>query len=107
MSAIRKLFAGQTHADGVQLGATGEKLGFLGAAPVVRPVGAGQAALAAATYVAPNAGALNTGDAGSDTVIGSVRTQLIALAADHAASQVLLAKIRVDLVALGLIKGAA
>ena len=41
--------------------------------------------IAAATYAAPNAGALNTGDAGSDTVIGSIRTQLIALAADVAA----------------------
>lgn len=42
-------------------------------------------ALAALTYAAPNNGALNTGDATSDTVIGSIRTQLIALAADVAA----------------------
>jgi hypothetical protein len=41
--------------------------------------------IAAATYAAPNASALNTGDATSDTVIGSIRTQLIALAADVAA----------------------
>lgn len=107
MSAIRKLFAGQTHPDGVQLGGTGEKIGFAGAAPVVRPVGATQAVLGAATYAAPNAGALNTGDAGSDTVIASVRTQLIALAADHAATVVLVNKIRADMIALGLIKGAA
>ncbi len=40
--------------------------------------------LAAVTYAAPEAGALNTGDGGSDTVIASLRTQLIALAADFA-----------------------
>jgi hypothetical protein len=39
-------------------------------------------AAAAMTYVAPEAGAVNSGDAGTDTVIISLRTQLIALAAD-------------------------
>ncbi len=38
--------------------------------------------IAAITAVAPNAGALNSGDAGTDTVIGSVRTQVNALIAD-------------------------
>lgn len=48
--------------------------------------GAAAAAIpAAGTYAAPNAGAVNSGDAGTDTVITSLRTQLIALAADVAA----------------------
>jgi hypothetical protein len=91
----------------VQLGGTGEKIGFAGAAPVVRPVGANQAAVAAATYAAPNAGAVNSGDAGTDTVITSLRTQLIAPAADVADIRTKYNQVRGDLVTLGLIKGAA
>lgn len=72
MSAIRKLWAGHTHPDGTQVGNTGEKLGFLGAAPVVQPVGAGQA-----------------------------------IPTDLASCIVFNTKIRADLIALGLIKGAA
>jgi hypothetical protein len=52
---------------------------------------------AAITYVAPEAGAVNTGDAGSDTVITSLRTQLIALAADVVAIRTKLLAAGVDL----------
>ncbi len=69
MSAIRKFHAGHTHADGVQVGDTGEKLGFLGAAPVVRPVGAGQAAAAGGATV----------DAECRTLANALRTALIDL----------------------------
>ena len=43
MAAIRTITGLPTHTDGLALGVTGEKIGFLGATPVVRPVGAGQA----------------------------------------------------------------
>lgn len=58
----------------------------------------------ALTYAAPNAGAINSGDAGTDTVIASLRTQLIALAADSAATAADVAAIRADLVASQLFK---
>lgn len=102
------LTAPPTHPDGMLLGETAaDKVALFGATPVVQPVGAAQAAIAAPTYAAPNAGAVNSGDAGTDTVITSLRTQLIALAADVAAHKAWLDKNRTDLVALGLIKGAA
>lgn len=108
MALIKTIAAGQTHPDGLCIGdATTSKLAFNGTAPIVQPVGAGQIAWAAATYAAPNAGAANSGDATTDTVIGSLRTQLIALAADVALGRTLGNQLRTDLVALGLIKGAA
>ena len=48
------------------LSATSQKLGFYGATPVTRP----------AALTAANGGALNTGDATSDTVIGNIRTRV-------------------------------
>lgn len=72
MASIKKLYAGHTHADGIQLGGTDEKIGFAGATPVVRPVGAGQA-----------------------------------IPTDLASCIVFCTKIRLDLIALGLIKGSA
>lgn len=89
------------------VGKTGGKLGFLGATPIVQRVGAAGAAVGAPTYAAPEAGELNTGDAGSDTVIASLRTQLIALAADVATHRTLANELRATLVAFGLHKGAA
>jgi hypothetical protein len=95
------------HVDGVTIGETAAiKAGFHGAA-VIQRSGAAQAALGAPTYAAPNAGALNSGDAGTDTVIGSLRTQLIALAADNATHVTLINELRAALVAKGLIKGSA
>lgn len=89
------------------VGKTGGKLGFLGATPIVRRVGAAGAAVGAPTYAAPEAGVLNTGDAGSDTVIASLRTQLIALAADVATHRTLVNELRATIVAFGIHKGAA
>lgn len=62
-------------------GADGDEIEVL---PAIQPALVVQA-LAALTYAAPNAGAANSGDATTDTVITSIRTQLIALAADVAA----------------------
>ena len=45
---------------------TNVRIGFFGVTPVAR----------AAALTAADAGALNTGDAGSDTVIGNIRTRL-------------------------------
>lgn len=107
MSAIKTLTGKPTHNDGLAIGVAGEKISFFGAAPVLQPSGAAQVAIAAPTYEAPNNGAVNSGDATTDTVITSLRTQLIALAADVAAHKAYLDKNRTDQVALGLIKGAA
>lgn len=108
MSAIKTITGGNTHPDGVSIGnAVTEKVSLYGVTPVVQPAHADQAAMAAITYAAPNASAANSGDATTDTVITSLRTQLIALAADHAATRTLLARMRVDAIALGAIKGAA
>lgn len=86
MASYRKLYAAQTQPDGMMVGlSAAEKLAFHGATPVVQPASAAQAAV--------SAGALNSGDAGTDTVIGEIRT--------------LANRLRLDLVTLGLIKGAA
>jgi hypothetical protein len=84
-----------------------QKVGFYGATPVVQRAGAAQAVIGAPTYAAPNASAANSGDATTDTVIASLRTQLIALAADVAANVVLVNELRAAQVAIGTIKGAA
>lgn len=44
MAAIKTITALQTHADGISVGVTSEKLGFLGATPIVRRASANQAA---------------------------------------------------------------
>lgn len=72
MASIKLVEAGHTHPDGLQLGKTGEKIGFLGAAPIVRPAHADQA-----------------------------------IATDAASVIVLANRLRLDLVNLGVIKGAA
>lgn len=86
MAQIKTIAAGHTHADGLCIGdAATSKLAFNGATPVTQPANAAQAAV--------SGGALNSGDAGTDTVIGECRT--------------LVNRLRLDLVTLGLIKGAA
>lgn len=87
MSAIKTIEAGGSHADGILIGQTGEKLGFLGAAPIVQRVGAAQAAVA-------------TTAATSTTPFGYAEAQANAIVT-------LLNEIRAALVAVGIIKGAA
>lgn len=72
MSAIKTIAADHTNADGLLIGATGGKIAFNGATPVVQAVGAGQA-----------------------------------IPTDLASTIVFCTKIRLDLIALGLIKGSA
>jgi hypothetical protein len=43
MALIKTITGKNTHVDGILVGVTGEKIGFLGATPVVKPSGAGQA----------------------------------------------------------------
>lgn len=101
MSSIRTLDAGTTHADGVCLAATGEKIGFYGTAPVVLPASANQAALtdstggsvADATLAA--VGATNTGDRSAD------------INGNFAKIAELVNAMRSALVSQGLIKGSA
>lgn len=87
MSAIKTIEAGGSHADGILIGQTGEKLAFLGATPIVQRVGAAQAAVA-------------TTAATSTTPFGYAEAQANAIVT-------LLNEIRAALVAVGIIKGAA
>lgn len=87
MATIRKFNAGGPYPDGVQVGATGDKLAFLGSDPVVQRVGAAQAAVA-------------TTAATSTTPFGYAEAQANAIVT-------LLNEIRAALVAVGIIKGAA
>lgn len=88
MSSIKVIEAGGTHGDGIQLGETGEKLGILGATPVVRRVGADQAAVVTTT-------ATNSSPYGYATQ------------AQANAIVTLVNEIRAALVAVGIIKGSA
>jgi hypothetical protein len=99
MSAIKIIDAGGSHPDGLLLGQTGEKVALFGAAPVVQPVGATQAAVTATS---------------TNGTAGAASADLAALAAeaekigdDVRATIILVNKLRTDLIALGLIKGAA
>lgn len=94
---------------GTKIGtAVGQKLGFYNATPVVQPASANQATIGAPTYAAPDAGTVDgTYGAEEQAVIESLRTQLIALAADVATHRTLLNQVRADLVTLGILKGAA
>lgn len=94
MSAIKTVTGGHTHADGVLVGITGEKVALFGATPVVQPVGAAQATVDA-TALTGAAGA-NPTQAEYATVIAKVNALVT-----------LTNKLRVDLIALGAIKGAA
>ncbi len=87
MANIKIIEAGGVHADGVQIGQTGEKLAFLGATPVVQRVGAAQAAVAATA-------------ATSSTPFGYAEAQANAIVT-------LLNEIRAALIAVGIIKGSA
>lgn len=94
MSAIRKITAQHTHADGLLVGATGEKLAFLGAVPVIRPVGATQAAVDATVV----AGAVGANPTQAEYALAVAKINALVVLAN---------KNRLDLIALGLIKGAA
>lgn len=94
----------------------GSLIGFGGATPVVQPTGANQAAIGAATYAAPDAvpAAITGGESPTEAehnalrdAVASLRTQLVALAADVATHKTLLNQLRSDLVTLGVIKGSA
>lgn len=98
---------------GTKIGtATTQKLGLWNATPVVQPAGANQAALGAVTTVGTNTG---TGGAGlsliGDTTSVNQATNIMndfaALRDDMAAAFTLINQLRSDLVAVGIIKGAA
>lgn len=79
--------AGAVHPDGVQVGLSGEKVGFIGAVPVVQRASADQAALA-------------TTGATTSTPYGYSQAQANGLIAGFN-------EIRATLVALGFWKGSA
>lgn len=99
MANIKTIEAGGVHADGISIGQTGEKLGVLGATPIVQRVGAAQAAVTATS---------------TNGVAAAAAADLAALAAeaekigdDARAAVVLVNELRAALVAFGWIKGAA
>lgn len=98
MSNIKVISPDHTQSDGILVGNTGDKIAFAGATPVVRPVGAAQAAVVASSTDATMAGAAN---------LAAVQVEGEKIGDDVRACIVLVNKLRTDLIALGLIKGAA
>lgn len=103
-------------AAGLTLGNASDKVAFHGSAPVAKRVGSAQAAIGNATYAAPTAVPADSTEAASPTTaehnaalaaLASVRTQLVALAADVATHKTLANELRAALVEKGLIKGSA
>lgn len=94
MSAIKSVVAGHTNADGILIGATGEKLAFLGAAPIVRRVGAAGAAVSAVAI---------EGAAGANPT----QAEYALAVAQINALTALANELRATLVAFGIHKGAA
>lgn len=135
MSAIKTIDAGGSHADGLLIGQTGEKLAFLGATPIVQRVGAAQAAVTATSTNGTAAAAIPGALTSTDGTAAAAAADLAALAAEaekigddvravHAAALLaqaetekigddvravvtLVNELRAALVALGAIKGAA
>ncbi len=109
---------------GTKIGtATSQKIGFYNATPDVQPSGASQAAVSqtqttltdstggtpSTTLAAITAGTLyaQADMTAAKDAIASLAAELAFVAADVAATQTLVNKLRTDLVALGLIKGSA
>lgn len=87
MASIRKFTAGGTHPDGTQIGDTGEKLGVLGATPIVQRASAAGAAVA--TTAATNSSPYGFSEAQANAIVALVN------------------ECRATLVAFGLHKGSA
>jgi hypothetical protein len=98
---------------GTKIGtATTQKLGFWNVAPVIQPASADQAALGAVTTVGtntgtPGAGLSLIGDTSTTDQSAALMNDLAALREDLAAAYTLINQLRTNLVAVGLIKGAA
>lgn len=103
------------HDAGVTLGNAGDVLGFFGSRGSTRRSGSAQAAIGTPTYAAPSAVPADSTQETAPTTaefnaalatLSSVRTQLIALAADLAAQKVRVNELRAALVGLNIIPGA-
>jgi hypothetical protein len=98
---------------GTKIGtATTQKLGFWNVTPVIQPASADQAALGAVTTVGtntgtPGAGLSLIGDTSTTDQSAALMNDLAALREDLAAAYTLINQLRTNLVAVGLIKGAA
>lgn len=98
---------------GTKIGtATAQKLGFWNATPVVQPSSASQAALAAPTTVGTNTGTAAAGlsligDTSTINQASALMNDFASLRRDIAAAFTLINQLRSDLVAVGIIKGAA
>lgn len=97
MATMRIIDAGGLFPDGVQVAQTGEKLGFLGATPVVQPASADQAAITDSSSGTADGTVAAISGSGADADINNNFAEVVTL----------LNQIRGDLVTLGLIKGSA
>lgn len=99
MSNILTIKAIPTQVDGIQIAtAATEKVGLFGATPVVQPTGAAQAAVVAGS---------TNGTAAAAADLAALKAEAELIGDDVRAVIALANKLRADLVALGLIKGAA
>ena len=98
MATIRSFTAGGTAPDGVAIGDTGEKLGFLGATPIVRRASANGAALTD-----------STGGSVSDSTLAAISGSGAdaGINANFAKIAELVNELRTTLVNFGLHKGSA
>lgn len=98
---------------GTKIGtATGQKLAFWNATPIIQPANANQAIVGTVTTVGANTGTAGTGLSliGNTSTIdqsAALMNDLVALQEDILAQQVLLNQLRSDLIDAGIIKGAA
>lgn len=98
---------------GTKIGtATTQKIGLWNVTPVVQPASASQAVVGAVTTVGSNTGTAGAGlsligDTTSVNQAGNLMNDLVALQEDIAAVQVLVNRLRTDLIAVGIIKGSA
>lgn len=110
--ADAKNFAFNTT-TGTKIGtATGQKIGFWNASPVIQPAAAGQADQGVMTTVGANTGTSGAGltligDTTSVNQASNLMNDLVALQEDIDALDVLLTEVRTALVNVGIMKGAA
>lgn len=98
---------------GTKIGtAVSQKIGFWNVTPVIQQASALQGAVGAVTTVGSNTGTAGAGlsligDTTSVNQAAALMNDLVALQEDIAAVQVLVNRLRADLIAVGIIKGSA
>ncbi len=107
-----KILVDDDEVGRIEIGRTGDTIGFYGAAAIAKPASGNQAAVGAMTTVGANTGTAGAGLSliGNTTSVdqaANIMNDFRALQEDVTALQVLVNRLRTDLVSLGLIKGSA